>query len=183
MIPCDVHDKENMTTISVVAIKESTTVDGPGLRTSIYCAGCENACPGCHNPHTWDINSGKRMTIDEIMEKILAEDFCNVTFSGGDPMFQAVAFAELAQRIKSETQKNIWCYTGYTFEKCANEPDKRKLLESIDVLVDGRFDATQKEEGLLFRGSANQRIIDVAQSLAKGEVITIDPWANLKPSI
>ncbi len=174
---------EYMTTISVKAIKESTTVDGPGLRTSVYCAGCVNACPGCHNPHTWDINSGQRMTIDEIMAKILAEDFCNVTFSGGDPMYQAAAFAELAKRIKSETGKNIWCYTGYTFEKCLSDPDKRKLLESIDVLVDGPFIIAKKEEGLLFRGSSNQRIIDVAQSLAKGDVVTIDPWNNLKPII
>lgn len=169
--------------ISVMKIKESTTVDGPGLRTSIYCAGCVNACPGCHNPQTWDINAGTLMEVDDIMAKIVAEDFCDVTFSGGDPMYQAEGFAELARRIKSETDKNIWCYTGYTFEECLADEKKRELLELIDVLVDGRFVLSLRNTDLLFKGSSNQRIIDVRASLKNGKVVTFDPSAGLIPDV
>ncbi len=172
-----------MTTISIMKIKESTTVDGPGLRTSIYCAGCINACPGCHNPQTWDINAGKRMGIEEILQKIKDEDFCNVTFTGGDPMYQAKEFAELAERIKSETGKNIWCYTGYTFEECLADEAKKSLLELIDVLVDGRFKIELRNTELLFKGSSNQRIIDVQKSLASRNIILFDPEKGLRPEI
>lgn len=164
-------------------IKESTTVDGPGLRTSIYCAGCVNSCPGCHNPQTWDVNAGTPMEVDDIMAKIVAEDFCNVTFSGGDPMYQAEGFTELARRIKSETEKNIWCYTGYTFEECLADDKKRTLLEFIDVLVDGRFVLAMRNTDLLFKGSTNQRIIDVQASLKSGEVVIHDPSAGLLPDV
>lgn len=168
-----------MCTIRVMQIKESTTVDGPGLRTAIYCAGCVNACPGCQNPQTWDINAGKPMSIDQIMATIIAEDFCNVTFSGGDPMLQAKAFAELARRVKAETNKNIWCYTGYTYEECLADEDKCSLLKFIDVLVDGRFVKELRSEELLFRGSSNQRIIDVPKSLVSGSIILHDPTVGL----
>lgn len=169
--------------ISVIKIKESTTVDGPGLRTSIYCAGCANACPGCHNPQTWDINAGTMMDIDEIMSKIEAEDFCDVTFTGGDPMFQAKGFAELAKRIKNTTNKNIWCYTGYTFEECLANTERRELLKLVDILVDGRFDLSLRNTDLLFKGSENQRIIDVQASLGCGKVILYDPSEGLLPEI
>ena len=171
------------TTLSIMKIKESTTVDGPGLRTSIYCAGCVNACPGCHNPQTWDIKAGTEMSIDEIMQKIVAEDFCNVTFTGGDPMYQALGFAELASRIKSETSKNIWCYTGYTYEECLADKDKTQLLALIDVLVDGRFVMGLRNTDLLFRGSANQRIIDVRKSMECGDVVLLDPSRGLLPEL
>lgn len=77
--------------LSILDILEDTTVDGPGFRTAIYAAGCPNRCPGCHNPGSWDINRGRRMSIDEILEKVLADNFADVTFSGGDPMFQPEA--------------------------------------------------------------------------------------------
>lgn len=169
--------------ISVIKIKESTTVDGPGLRTSVYCAGCTNACPGCHNPQTWDINAGTMMDVEDIMTTIVAEDFCNVTFTGGDPMYQAKGFAELARRIKSETAKNIWCYTGYTFEACLADKNKLSLLELVDVLVDGRYIQSLRNTDLLFRGSENQRIIDVQKSLRSGHVVLHDPSQGLLPEI
>ena len=172
-----------MTKISVLKIVESTTVDGPGLRTSVYCAGCVNACPGCHNPQSWDIKNGTLMSIDEIMGKILAEDFCNVTFTGGDPMYQASAFAELAKRIKSETGKDIWCYTGYTFEECIADDAKRSLLEQVDTLVDGKFVLALKDTDLLFRGSSNQRILDVKASLKAGKAVEAHPEEGLFPTI
>lgn len=164
-------------------IKESTTVDGPGLRTSIYCSGCRHACPGCHNPQTWDMNAGVPTDIDTVMRKIIDEDFCDVTFTGGDPMYQAEAFTELARRIKNETEKNIWCYTGFTYEECLADPKRRALVESVDVIVDGRFIADKRNTELLFRGSTNQRIIDVELSLKSGEVVLYDVEENIKTGI
>lgn len=157
--------------ISILKIVEDTIVDGPGLRTSIYCAGCVNRCFGCHNPQSWDINHGTMTDVDEIFETICQYDFNNITFTGGDPMYQALAFAELAKKIKAETSKNIWCYTGYTFEQILESPEKRELLNYVDVLVDGKFDIAQRDENLLFRGSRNQRLIDVQASLQQGKVV------------
>lgn len=172
--------------ISILKIVESTTVDGPGLRTSVYCAGCPNACPRCHNPQSWDIGNGTPTPIDDIMAKIVAEDFCDVTFTGGDPMYQAAGFTALARRIKRETRKTIWCYTGFTFERCYADPAKRRLLDYVDVLVDGPFVESLKSDELLFRGSSNQRIIDVAQTLASATPnvpILAHPEAGLFPEI
>ena len=146
-------------------------VDGPGFRTSIYVAGCPNQCPGCHNPQSWDIANGTPMTTEEILPTILADPFADVTFSGGDPMFQAEGFTELAQAIKTQTHKNIWCYTGYLYEHLLEIPAQRELLQYIDVLVDGPFVESLKDETLRFRGSSNQRIIDVKKSLEEGKVV------------
>ena len=86
-------------------------VDGPGFRTSIYCAGCRHQCEGCHNPQSWDFQGGHAMTTEEIMAIIEADPYANVTFSGGDPMYQPEGFAELARAIRQRTRKTIWCYT------------------------------------------------------------------------
>ena len=158
-----------MATISILEIVEDTTVDGPGFRTSIYAAGCPNQCPGCHNPQSWDIANGTPMTTEEILPTILADPFADVTFSGGDPMFQAEGFTELAQAIKTQTHKNIWCYTGYRFEQLLQHPKRRALVELCDVVVDGPYIEAERDLSLRFRGSRNQRIIDVKRSLA-GEV-------------
>lgn len=156
--------------LSILDIVEDTTVDGPGFRTAIYCAGCPNACPGCHNPESWNIRNGKMMETDEVLAYVLADEFADVTFSGGDPMFQADGFAELARKIKANSSKSIWCYTGYRYEDLLRSPQQAELLRWIDVLVDGRFVETLKDPDLLFRGSSNQRLIDVQQSLASGEI-------------
>ena len=156
--------------LSILDIIEDTTVDGPGFRTAIYCAGCPNACPGCHNPESWNIRNGKMMETDEVLAYVLADEFADVTFSGGDPMFQADGFAELARKIKANSSKSIWCYTGYRYEDLLRHPQQAELLRWIDVLVDGRFVETLKDPDLLFRGSSNQRLIDVQQSLASGEI-------------
>lgn len=149
-------------------------VDGPGFRTSIYCAGCRHQCPGCHNPQSWDFQGGYAMTTEEVMRVIEADPYANVTFTGGDPMFQPEGFAELAHAIHEKTSKDIWCYTGFTFEVLLNNPRQRALLEQIDVLVDGPFIKAQRDETLVFRGSRNQRIIDVQASLNEGHIVTID---------
>lgn len=151
-------------------IVDGTSVDGSGLRTSIYFAGCAHRCPGCHNEHTWDFMAGKDITVDELMDHITREGF-NVTFSGGDPLYQSEALIELAERIKAEGY-NLWCYTGFRFEDIvAGEPENaKKLLDYIDVLVDGPFIMELKDTSLRFRGSSNQRIIDVRKSLLNGAV-------------
>ena len=160
--------------IRVLDIIEDTMVDGPGFRTSIYCAGCRHACPGCHNPQSWDFNGGHEMTTEQLMRIIEADPYANVTFSGGDPMYQAAGFAELARAIHERTNKDIWCYTGFTYESLISE-EQRELLENIDVLVDGPFIQRLHDPDLLFRGSSNQRLIDVPKTLYAGEIILWQP--------
>lgn len=165
--------------LSVLSIVEDTTVDGPGFRTSIYAAGCPNHCPGCHNPESWDIHHGTWMQTEEVVARVLADEFADVTFTGGDPMFQPEGFAEVAKEIKQRSQKNIWCYTGYLFEKLLRNPRQRALLDFIDVLVDGRFELSLRDEALLFRGSSNQRLIDVPASLRVGRTILLQIASGL----
>ena len=112
------------------------------------------------------------MSTDDIMRIIEADPFANVTFSGGDPMYQPEGFAELARAIRQRTpEKDIWCYTGFTFEQLVNNPRQRALLELIDVLVDGPFVKAEHDESLLFRGSRNQRLVAVQPSLQQGRVV------------
>ena len=114
------------------------------------------------------------MSTDEILQKVLADSFADVTFSGGDPMYQPEGFTELAHAIKRQSRKNIWCYTGYTFETLLHNPRQAKLLEYIDVLVDGPFMLEKKDLALRFRGSSNQRLIDVPATLSSGEIVLWD---------
>ncbi|MCI6895004.1 MAG: anaerobic ribonucleoside-triphosphate reductase activating protein [Bacteroidales bacterium] len=161
--------------LRVLDIARGTSVDGPGLRDSIYFAGCHHACEGCHNPQSWDMNGGKEMSDDEVMA-ILREDDFDVTFSGGDPMYRAAEVARLARRIKAELGKTIWCYTGFVFENIVMKADFRCLLETIDVLVDGPFVLAGRDISLRFRGSGNQRIIDVKQSLLTGKTVLMEQY-------
>ena len=163
-----------MATISILEIVEDTTVDGPGFRTTVYSAGCPNRCPGCHNPQSWDISNGHEVDVEEILDVILADPFADVTFSGGDPMFQPIGFMALAKAVKERSGKNIWCYTGYLFEDLLRNPQQKELLKYIDVLVDGRFVEALKDEELRFRGSSNQRLINVPESLKNGNVVLLD---------
>ena len=147
--------------LQVMDIVEGTSVDGPGLRTSIYFAGCHHQCPGCHNPSTWDFAAGRPMTVDELMEVIVENDF-DVTFSGGDPLYQPIEeLAELARRIHSAGH-TVWVYTGFTYEELLELPHFAPILEHIDVIVDGPFIEAQRDTSLLFRGSSNQRIIHIS---------------------
>ena len=151
-------------TIRILDIKYGTSVDGIGLRTSLYCAGCENRCPGCHNPQSWNEQGGKPIAIDELFRLIVDADM-NVTFTGGDPMLHPEGFIALAKMIKQHTTKTIWCYTGYLFEDLINHPIRKALVELCDVIVDGRYIEAERDLSLHFRGSRNQRIIDVKESL------------------
>lgn len=116
------------------------------------------------------------MRTEEILAHVLADEFANVTFSGGDPMFQAEGFAELAEAIKRYSRKTIWCYTGFLFEDLRKQSAPTRLLHQVDVLVDGPFIQALRDEDLLFRGSSNQRLIDVPRSLECGETVLFVPW-------
>ncbi|MCH5329935.1 MAG: anaerobic ribonucleoside-triphosphate reductase activating protein [Alistipes sp.] len=157
--------------IRILDIRYGTSVDGTGLRTSIYCSGCENRCAGCHNPQSWDPEAGEKMSVEELFGRIADADM-NVTFTGGDPMFRPEGFTQLARMIKQRTDKTIWCYTGYRFEDLMLDPSRRALALLCDVIVDGPFIESERDLSLRFRGSRNQRIIDVQKSL-QGEVVEL----------
>lgn len=149
-------------TLRVIDIIPGTSVDGPGLRTSIYFAGCAHMCPGCHNPQSWDFSAGKEMSINEIVEEVDRHGF-NVTFSGGDPLYQLPALIPLAKALRGKGY-TIWCYTGFRYEEAIGIQMIESLLENIEVLVDGPFIESAKDLSLLFRGSSNQRLIDMTST-------------------
>ncbi|MDE6556484.1 MAG: anaerobic ribonucleoside-triphosphate reductase activating protein [Duncaniella sp.] len=159
--------------MKVLSIIPGTTVDGPGLRTSVYLAGCDHRCPGCHNPQSWDHDGGTEMTVDEIVERIDREDF-DVTLTGGDPFFAPGQLLSLLKAVK-ERGRNVWCYTGYTYEQLLADPLRSPLLEWIDVLVDGPYVESLRSVSLPFRGSSNQRLIIPSLS-SFGNVALYDPF-------
>lgn len=154
----------------VVDIVEGTIVDGPGLRTSVYLAGCEHRCPGCHNPSTWDFDAGHEMSEDELV-KAVVDSGLNVTLTGGDPVYSCPEVTGVARRLK-EVGLNVWLYTGFTIEQLLEMAPARELLRWVDVVVDGPFVEALRDTELRFRGSSNQRVIDVAASLRQGVAVT-----------
>lgn len=161
-------------TLRVLRVVEGTSVDGPGLRTSVYLAGCPHHCPGCHNPQSWDYQGGHNMTVDQLLKQV-ADNDAPLTLSGGDPLAQPQAVLELVKRVKQTLGKNIWCYTGYTWEQVASKPELKAIMKYVDVLVDSPFILDQRDTSLRFRGSANQRLVDVQASLATGHITTLPP--------
>lgn len=141
----------------IVDIVEGTSVDGPGLRTSIYFAGCDHRCPGCHNPQTWSHDAGRDFTLSELVEIIRKADF-NVTLTGGDPVYQAEKLYPLIKEI-SQIGKTIWLYTGFVYEEICNQENVREWLPMIEAVVDGPFVESLRDISLPFRGSSNQRIV------------------------
>ena len=157
-------------------LQTDSIVDGEGIRTVIWTQGCSHNCKGCHNPSTHDFKGGFAVDVEEIKEDISRlEGQEGITFSGGDPIFQAEACTEIAKYAKS-LGFDIWCYTGFKFEDLINIPKFKRFLEQIDVLVDGKFIEEEKSLNLDFRGSRNQRIIDVKESLKKGQVVIIPKY-------
>ncbi|MBQ2075371.1 MAG: anaerobic ribonucleoside-triphosphate reductase activating protein [Muribaculaceae bacterium] len=159
-----------MNKLRVLHVVEGTSVDGPGLRTSIYLAGCSHHCPGCHNPESWNMNGGEERTLDELMD-IIAYNEAPVTFSGGDPLAQAQPLALLINRIKQELGYNVWCYTGYTWQQVTQQPQLMAVVRQLDVLVDSPFLLAERDTKLRFRGSRNQRLIDVQATLSQGHIV------------
>ena len=154
-------------------LQEDSIVDGKGIRTVIWTQGCSHNCPYCHNPKTHDFNAGELVELDdviEVLENLTGQD--GVTFSGGDPMFQPKECSILAKKVH-ELGMNVWTYTGFTYEELLEKGNKDILefLNDIDVLIDGRFEIDKKSMDLEFRGSSNQRIIDVPKSLENHKVV------------
>ncbi len=149
-----------MTNYRVLGIRRGTTVDGPGFRTSIYFAGCNHACAGCHNPDSWDFKGGVEMEMEDILKVIEEEDF-DVTLTGGDPLMHPEAIYELSKAIKKRLEKNIWLYTGYTLSQIRMDQKLRKALTYIDTIVEGPFKQELLSPDLPFRGSSNQRIVSI----------------------
>ena len=156
------------------AIEESI-VDGPGVRYVIFTQGCPHHCPGCQNPETHDFDGGMVVDTEAFLKEIKANPLISgVTFSGGEPFCQPEPLIELGKEIKA-LGKSLWSFSGYTFEEILALGEKqRELLECLDVLVDGKFLIEEKSLSLRFRGSKNQRLVDVKKSLEAGEVILWD---------
>ncbi|MDE7376159.1 MAG: anaerobic ribonucleoside-triphosphate reductase activating protein [Muribaculaceae bacterium] len=148
--------------LQVIDIVDGTIVDGPGLRTSIYFAGCRHACEGCHNPQSWDFSAGRPMSIEEIMERVEEAD-SDVTLTGGDPLYQIDELIGLCRAIRQKGY-GIWCYTGFTYEQILADPSLARILDYVDVVVDGPFVLALRDISLRFKGSANQRLVDVRRS-------------------
>lgn len=164
--------------VRLSGIAYESLVNGPGMRRVFFAQGCKHNCEGCFNPETHDFYGGEVKNMDELIDDVLKNKMIKgVTFSGGDPIEQANKFAYMAKTFKN-SGLNIWCYTGYTFEKLLekmkNENGIRELLENIDVLVDGKFEINNKKDGLRFRGSSNQRIINVKESLESKNIVTLE---------
>lgn len=165
-------------------IQQNSIVDGEGLRIVVWAQGCSHNCEGCHNPETHDFNKGQKRDVEELkleIKDIKGHD--GITFSGGDPMFQPKQFAELSKFAKS-INLNVWCYTGFKFEELqklskVNE-DVKNFLAKIDVLVDGKFKIEERSLNLWFKGSRNQRVLDVQKSLELGFAVEIEKYKNEK---
>ena len=157
--------------LRIMDITFSSAVDGSGFRDTLFVNYCPHRCEGCHNPQTWDKENGKDVTLKEVYDKLTQSSITNVTFSGGEPFCQAEKLCILAKYLKHYTNKTIWAYSGYTFEQIVANKQMKNLLEMCDVLVDGRFEKDKATLNLRFKGSENQRIIDVPTSLKSGNVV------------
>ena len=158
--------------LELSGIVSDSIVDGPGIRTTIFSQGCPHHCPGCHNPETWEFGCGTKIPVEAVLEIVQSNPLCRgVTFSGGEPFAQAAGFARLAVLLK-EKGYEVASYSGYTFEALLKgTEDQKKLLAAIDILIDGPFVQAQKSLEIAFRGSRNQRILDVKKSLAEGKAV------------
>lgn len=166
----DLKALEN-TTLKIAGVVTESIVDGPGIRYTIFTQGCPFHCKGCHNPQSQPLKGGMDVKLkifyDEIKQNPLVS---GVTFSGGEPFIQAGALSLLAKVLKKEGY-SVWSYSGYTFDKLERDDKFRSLLEQIDVLVDGPYVQSKHSMDIDFRGSTNQRIIDVPKSLEQDKVV------------
>jgi len=157
--------------IRLAGVIDESFTDGLGIRYTIFTQGCNHRCHNCQNPETWDLNGGELYDIDKLIASIKEDPIIDgITLSGGDPLYQPTAILELVSKIKASTDLNIWLYTGFTYEECLADKNKRDILEKIDILVDGLYDEELRSLRLRFRGSSNQRIIDIQKSLKTGKV-------------
>lgn len=150
---------------------DDSIVDGPGLRYTIFTQGCFHNCSGCHNPKSHDINGGYLKDIQDILSEITANPLLDgITLSGGEPMLQVKPLIEICKEVKA-MGLNIVVYSGFTYEEILKDAKKKELLQLCDMLIDGKFEQDKKSLALLYRGSANQRLINVQESLKQGKMI------------
>ena len=158
-----------MSTVRISGSKKHSSVNGPGVRYVLFFQGCPHHCPGCQNPETHDPVGGTERNVADVIQEILQTKYLDgLTFSGGDPLLQPDAVIEIARAAKN-AGLNIWLYTGWTFE----QEKAKEALTQLDVLVDGPFVEKLKTGNAIWRGSDNQRLIDVPRSLAEGSVIEL----------
>ena len=172
-----------MSVLKIAGYKKHSFVDGPGVRFTVFTQGCPHACPGCHNPETWDAEGGFPIETEDLVSLIRSTKYLDgVTLSGGDPLLQAAACAEIVRAVREEGL-SVWMYTGYTYEQIRDGVagnDAIRALREIDVLVDGRFIQSRRDASVLWRGSSNQRLIDVQASLAQGGPV---PYETETPAL
>ena len=154
---------------------QDSIVDGPGFRFTLFTQGCPHGCEGCHNPQTHDFSGGKEMSVDEIIEELLSNPLTDgITFSGGEPFCQAADCAVIAKAAR-DNKLNVWAYSGYTFEKLLEmskaDAGIAEFLSLVDILVDGPFVLSEKTFDAAWRGSKNQRLVNVPASIEKGETV------------
>lgn len=164
--------------IRIADIINESIVDGPGYRMTVFTQGCPHNCPGCHNPHTHSFAGGRIVSVGDIIKKFSENPLMSgLTLSGGEPFCQAASCAELAKAVHS-LKKNVIVYSGYTFEqlKDLSETDDgiNSLLNNADILIDGKFDISQKSLELRFKGSRNQRTLDLRASVKSGKAVEIE---------
>ncbi len=169
---------KEITTLRIAGIIRESIVDGPGIRFAVFGQGCPHNCQGCHNPDSHDFEGGYDCAIDKILEEIDKNPLLKgVTFSGGEPFCQAEEFAELGEKIR-ERGLSVVTFTGYTYEELldlSNESINR-LLEVTDLLIDGRYEADKRDLTLKFRGSSNQRIIDMKKTRETGSMVLAEEY-------
>jgi anaerobic ribonucleoside-triphosphate reductase activating protein len=159
--------------LRIAGIVEESIVDGPGIRLTVFTQGCSHHCPGCHNPQTHDYKGGYEISIDEIVDMVRENPLLDgITLSGGEPFDQAEACSTLARKIK-ELGLSVVVYTGYEFEYLLSGKEYDGLLLEADILIDGRFDVNRRDLTQAFKGSTNQRIIDIRRTRLKGIICTI----------
>ena len=161
--------------IRISGIVKESIVDGPGIRYVVFTQGCPHKCEGCHNPGTHDFNGGKFVDIDKIVEDINKNPLLRgVTISGGEPFSQAKQVSKLISKLDS-TKHNVMVYTGYEYEHLIENANEKNgymdLIQSSDILIDGKFEIAKKDELIPFRGSTNQRAINLKQSLGTGDIV------------
>ena len=164
-----------MALIKLAGTVNDSIDDGEGYRFTIFTQGCPHNCIGCHNPQTHDFAGGYEDDTDQLLELILKNPLLSgATFSGGEPFCQPKPLAELARKLHQHNL-DVWCYTGYTMERLLNgTPEQVELLREVDVLVDGPYEEWKRDISLSFRGSSNQRVIDVQESLKQNQIILYD---------
>lgn len=160
------------TMLQIMDIIPGTSVDGPGLRTAVYVAGCRHRCPGCHNPQTWNFDAGHPMSVEDVMAMIEDNGF-NVTLTGGDPLYSIAQLMPLVRAIRNAGY-TIWLYTGFTYDEALRLPRFTELLPYLEAVVEGPFIEALRDVSLHFRGSSNQRIIDVKSTVESNKIIEMD---------